>query len=93
MYWQSLLSLHAYLRPITLSEMPHIETSIALQEMGRLCKPEGRILLLQHGRASPDWLNKWLDEGAHKHLMKWGCQWNRDIESIVKEVSIKQSVR
>ncbi len=62
--------------------------SIALQEMGRLCKPEGRIFLLEHGKASADWLNKWLDEGAHKHLMKWGCNWNRDIESIVKEVGI-----
>ncbi|BDA41943.1 probable ubiquinone/menaquinone biosynthesis C-methyltransferase Ub at C-terminar half [Coccomyxa sp. Obi] len=61
----------------------------ALKEMGRLCKPEGRILLLEHGKASPDWLNKWLDEGAHKHLMKWGCQWNRDIESIVKEAGLE----
>jgi methyltransferase OMS1 len=56
------------------------------QEMGRVCKPDGKILLLEHGKANPNWLNKILDDGAHKHLMKWGCQWNKDIESIVKEV-------
>ena len=56
------------------------------QEMARVCKPDGRILLLEHGKANPEWLNRILNEGAHKHLMKWGCEWNRDIESIVKEV-------
>ena len=52
-----------------------------------MCKPDGRILLLEHGRAGWDWLNGILDRGERKHLRKWGCQWNRDIESIVAQVS------
>ncbi|KAK9909128.1 hypothetical protein WJX75_007574 [Coccomyxa subellipsoidea] len=60
-----------------------------LKEMGRVCKPDGKILLLEHGKANPNWLNKILDDGAHKHLMKWGCQWNKDIESIVKEAGLE----
>ena len=54
--------------------------------MARVCKPGGQILLLEHGRAGTDWLNDILDKGAQRHLMKWGCQWNRDIEDIVKKV-------
>lgn len=63
-----------------------------MQEMARVCKPEGRILLLEHGKASPQWLNKILDDGAHNHLMKWGCHWNRDIETIVDEVGHQNSI-
>jgi methyltransferase OMS1 len=61
--------------------------------MARVCKPEGRILLLEHGRAAREWLNDILDKGAERHLMKWGCQWNRDIEAIVKEVAAMLTVR
>lgn len=56
------------------------------QEMARVCKPDGRILLLEHGRASADWLNGILDKGEQRHLKKWGCQWNRDIEDLVAQV-------
>lgn len=60
--------------------------TFCVQEMARVCKPNGRILLLEHGRAGWDWLNGVLDRGESKHLRKWGCQWNRDIEAIVAQV-------
>jgi methyltransferase OMS1 len=56
----------------------------ALKEMARIVKPEGKILLLEHGRSS--WcgpLNWLLDRGANGHLKQWGCQWNNDVEALV----------
>ena len=61
----------------------------ALQEMERVCKDEGQTLLLEHGRSHYDWLNKILDKNAHRHTARWGCEWNRDIEAIVKEAGLE----
>lgn len=60
----------------------------ALREMKRVCRPGGKILLLEHGRSSYDWLNDILDEHAYKHAKRWGCWWNRDIESILTEAGL-----
>lgn len=56
--------------------------------MAAVCKPDGQLLLLEHGRASNDWLNGKLDGGAEKHCAKFGCQWNRPILDIVAEARI-----
>ena len=57
-----------------------------LQQMAAVCKPGGHIILLQHGKASWDWLNHRLDDEAPAHYAKWGCWWNRDILQIVEKV-------
>ncbi len=57
-----------------------------LQEMSRACKPDGQILLLEHGVGTSPWINKMLHNGAEQHCKHWGCQWDRDIEGIVREV-------
>ena len=62
-------------------EDPHI----CMQEMQRVCKRDGKILLLEHGRSHYGWLNRILDSNVHKHVERWGCYWNRDIEKIVRE--------
>jgi len=57
-----------------------------LSELKRVCKKKnGKILLLEHGR-SQTWegLNGYLDRNAERHAKNWGCVWNRDIESIVR---------
>ena len=66
--------------------LQHSLQPFGAQEMARVCRPDGRILLLEHGRAGWDWLDGILDRGESKHLRKWGCQWNRDIEAIVAQV-------
>ena len=61
----------------------------ALQEMERVCKDEGEILLLEHGRSHYDWLNAILDKNSHRHTARWGCVWNRDIEKMVLEAGLE----
>ena len=61
----------------------------ALKEMKRIIKPEGRVLLLQHGRSHYDWLNTALDRTAAAHALKWGCWWNRDILNLVQKAGFR----
>eukprot|EP01138_Halocafeteria_seosinensis_P016501 gb/GECG01016832.1/.p1 GENE.gb/GECG01016832.1/~~gb/GECG01016832.1/.p1 ORF type:complete len:284 (+),score=34.07 gb/GECG01016832.1/:1-852(+) len=55
----------------------------ALSEMLRVCKPGGKILLLEHGRSRYRYLANILDKNAKEHAAKWGCWWNRDLRSLI----------
>lgn len=61
----------------------------ALREMQRVCRRGGRILLLEHGRSSFDWLSGVLDKFADAHAQKWGCHWNRDILQLVDSAGLE----
>jgi ubiquinone/menaquinone biosynthesis C-methylase UbiE len=50
----------------------------ALREMRRVCKSEGKILLLEHGRSDREWLARWQDRHADKYAKPLGCHWNRE---------------
>lgn len=56
----------------------------ALGELSRVCKPQGKILLLEHGRGKVEKLNWYLDKWAPRHAASWGCWWNRDIRRAVR---------
>ncbi|KAL1887586.1 hypothetical protein Cpir12675_006489 [Ceratocystis pirilliformis] len=47
----------------------------------------GKIILLEHGKASYHLVNTLLDRSAPQHFEKYGCWWNRDIEKIVTEAA------
>ncbi len=49
----------------------HEDPVQVLREASRVCRPDGRILLLEHGRSHYDWLNGRLDGSAEKHYGKW----------------------
>jgi ubiquinone/menaquinone biosynthesis C-methylase UbiE len=57
----------------------------ALREMRRVCRPGGRILLLEHGRSSRPGVAAWQDRRAAKHAACLGCWWNREpLESVCR---------
>jgi methyltransferase OMS1 len=61
-----------------------------LRTLGECVKEEeGKILLLEHGRGKWDWLNGLLDKSAEGHAKEFGCWWNRDMATIVKESGLE----
>lgn len=60
----------------------------ALQEMKRVVKEDGKVLLLEHGASSWEMVQGMLNRGAHYHAEKFGCYPNRDIVGLVKEAGL-----
>lgn len=61
----------------------------ALQEMARVCKKDGKILLLEHGPS--DWkiiaaLQKLLV--GDWHVRKYGCHWDREPHQFVEQAGL-----
>ncbi|AGB14828.1 methylase involved in ubiquinone/menaquinone biosynthesis [Halovivax ruber XH-70] len=50
----------------------------ALREMNRVCAPDGRVLLVEHGRSSVEMLGRLQDWRAAAHFEKHRCRWNQD---------------
>lgn len=61
----------------------------ALREFGRVCHPEGRILLFEHGRSSWKWAGRWMDRRAAAHFESMACRWNQEPIELVKEAGLK----
>jgi ubiquinone/menaquinone biosynthesis C-methylase UbiE len=62
----------------------------ALQEMSRVCKAGGRILLLEHGRSSLRPLAQYQDRQAQTHYKKAaGCRWNQEPTALVKAAGLR----
>jgi methyltransferase OMS1 len=60
-----------------------------LNEMARVCKKDGKVLLLEHGQAKAPWLNSSLDKKADSHFSSWGCWWNRDFEKLISKSNLE----
>ncbi len=61
------------------------EPVAALREMARVCKKDGRILLIEHGKSSNGWLARFQDKMADRHAARLGCWWNREPQEFVKQ--------
>lgn len=61
----------------------------ALREMGRVCKPGGRILLLEHGQSDWPWMQSLLSSQVGVHVKKFGCYNHRNIEDLVQQSGLK----
>jgi ubiquinone/menaquinone biosynthesis C-methylase UbiE len=62
---------------------------VALREMGRVCKADGRILLLEHGRSSVSVIGRLQDRLADWHARQVACHWNRDPRQLVLQSALR----
>jgi len=61
----------------------------ALQAMARVCRPEGKVLLLEHGRSDREWLGRWQDRHADQFAKPLGCHWNREPLELAGQTGLK----
>jgi ubiquinone/menaquinone biosynthesis C-methylase UbiE len=55
----------------------------ALQEMDRVCKPDGTIRLIEHGRSDVGPIARFQEWRADAHYAKSGCRWTQEPREIV----------
>lgn len=60
-----------------------------LREMRRVCKPDGRILLLEHGRSSVGLFGRLQDRLADRQARAIGCHWNREPRQLVEQAGLR----
>jgi ubiquinone/menaquinone biosynthesis C-methylase UbiE len=72
----------------TLSTCTFPDPVRALREMSRVCRRDGRILLVEHGRSNREWLARRQDRGAEAHARRFGCQWNREPLGLVHQAGL-----
>ncbi|MEK6893676.1 MAG: methyltransferase domain-containing protein [Nanoarchaeota archaeon] len=60
-----------------------------LREMKRVCKKNGKILLLEHGMSNNKFIMKLQEEREEKHYSKIGCSLLRNSEELVKKAGLK----
>lgn len=78
---------HTVVDTLAVCTFPH--PVAALREMARVCKPDGRLLLLEHGRSDRSWLGQWQDRRAVRHATKLGCWWNRKPLALVHQAGLQ----
>lgn len=61
----------------------------ALGEMKRVCRRNGRILLLEHGRSNREKLARFQDRHADQFAKPLGCHWNREPLDMVRKAGLK----
>lgn len=66
----------------------HEDPVAALQNMKKLLKPNGRIILLEHGRLDWKFVNNHLDFRSEKRMKTWACRWNLDINELIDEAGL-----
>lgn len=61
----------------------------ALEELARVCRTDGKILLLEHGRSGCEPLGRWQDRRADQFAKPLGCHWNREPLELAKDASLR----
>lgn len=61
----------------------------ALGEMKRVCRIDGRLLLLEHERSEREWLGRFQDRREDAHPERFGCYGNREPLELVEEAGLK----
>lgn len=61
----------------------------ALQEMKRVIKDDGRILLLEHGRSRLGFIGRYQDKSAENHFAMAGCRWNQEPIELIEKAGLE----
>lgn len=61
----------------------------ALQEMQRVCVPDGRILLLEHGRSDVGPIARFQEWRSESHYEKAGCRWTQEPLELVESAGLE----
>lgn len=61
----------------------------ALREMDRVCKPEGTIRLVEHGRSDVGPIAKYQKWRADAHYARNGCRWTQEPREVVSEAGLE----
>ncbi|RRJ34030.1 hypothetical protein EIK79_00530 [Halocatena pleomorpha] len=56
--------------------------------MNRVCRKDGRILLLEHGRSSNRLVGRFQDIREDAHAKRLGCHWNREPLELVEQAGV-----
>lgn len=74
----------------TLSTCTFPDPILALREMQRVCRPNGLILLLEHGHSSLPWLANFQDRHVYQHYQEnAGCRWNQEPPNLIQAAGLK----
>ena len=81
-------SVDTILMTYTLCSIPN--TRMALQQMNRVLKPEGRLVFCEHGAAPDANIRRWQDRlNPIWSRLGGGCQLNREIPDLLEEGGFK----
>ena len=74
----------------TLSTCTFPDPIQALREMQRVCRPDGLILLIEHGHSTITLLAKFQDRHVLPHYQEnAGCRWNQNPLDLIKAAGLK----
>jgi ubiquinone/menaquinone biosynthesis C-methylase UbiE len=60
----------------------------ALREMQRVCKPDGTIRLVEHGRSDVGPIARYQEWRADAHYAKTGCRWTQKPQAVVEAAGL-----
>lgn len=72
----------------SLSTCTFPDPGAALREMARVCRPDGRILLLEHGRSDNGLIARYQEWRADAHYEKSGCRATQEPLSVVRRAGL-----
>jgi len=64
------------------------EPVAALREMDRVCKPEGTIRLVEHGRSDVGPIARFQEWRADAHYEQMGCRWTQEPRDVVEAAGL-----
>jgi ubiquinone/menaquinone biosynthesis C-methylase UbiE len=72
----------------TLSTCSFYDPIKTLKEIKRVCKPDGKILLIEHGRSTWEWIGRYQDNHLRQQIEQGGCRWNQEPQELVKQAGL-----